>query len=138
MNTKDALMQLAISFSEFKVHSLFTKELKDIMTKNISNKQQFFNQLVTQLQNVKNMGCMVYTADHNEKIKGADGHYYSLHFQSAQYNIRFLVHISDSGECCFLSAFYERSGKSKTDYSNYIPTLESRFKSLLGDDFDER
>lgn len=138
MNTKEMLKTLSQFFSDFLCHPRFLEELRNILKSDLSGKEKrLFKQLATQLMNIKTMGQMVYTADHNEIIKGADGHYYSIHLESSQYNVRLLVHISEDNIPYFLSAFYERAGKSRTDYSQFTPILEERLKQMLGDDEDE-
>ena len=80
------------------------------------------------------MGRMVYMADRNERLKGSGSRYYSIHLSSAQYNVRLLIYIDRTGTPYFLCAFYERAGKSKTDYSHQIATLDKRLEELLGDE----
>lgn len=47
------------------------------------------------------------------------------------------IYITDENTAYFLCAFYERSGKSRTNYSQYTPILKKRLKQMLGDDEDE-
>lgn len=138
MNTQEILKILAEYFSGFIFHESFLKELYDILRKNVSGKEkQLFKQLATQLANIRNMGRMVYMADDNERLLGGNGHYYSIHLTSSQYNIRLLICIVGQDTPYFLCAFYERAGKSRTSYGRYIPVLDRRFSQLLGDDDDE-
>ena len=80
---------------------------------------------------------MIYNVDSHEQLKGADGHYYSIHLQKNQFNVRFIVHISAMSEISLLCAFYERSGKSSTDYSRYTSVMVQRFNELKGDDMND-
>lgn len=135
MKTKEMLNMLARQFSGFYCHPLFLKELKQILEKNVKGKEaQLFKQLTAQLENIKCMGRLVSQADHNEIIKGADGHYYSIHLENSQYNVRLLIYITDNSTPYFLCAFYERSGKSYTDYSKHISVLAERLNQMLGDE----
>ena len=137
MNTKDILNQLSALFSDYVFHELFLSELYNLLTKELKGKEaKFFNILSSQLNNIRTFGRMVYTVDSNEIIKGMDGHYYSIHLNNSQSNVRFLVYIFDDSTPWFLCAFYERSGKRKTDYSQYTPVLKRRFEEL-GDDDNE-
>lgn len=131
MNTKEALELLIKELQGFCLHERFIKELSALLKKELKGKEsRFFKLLITQLKNIKDFGVMVHTVDNNEKIHGGDGHFYSIHFQQAQFNIRFLVYIFDDGTAYFLSAFYERSGKRSSDYTNQIPVLEQRLREL--------
>lgn len=141
MNTEDILKELSFYFMNFICHQLFIKEFGTILRKNVSGKEQrLFRQLVTQLENIKSFGRLVYRTDNNEQLKGKNGHYYSIHLESSQYNIRLLIYISNNNTPYFLSAFYERAGKRHTDYSGYISVLDERLRQLSeisGDDQNE-
>ncbi|MDO4602369.1 MAG: hypothetical protein Q4B37_08880 [Eubacteriales bacterium] len=133
MNTKEALQLLIFYLGSFSLHPQFLKELQNLLKKELKGKEsRFFKLLVTQLKNIQDFGVMVHTVDSNEKIQGLDGHFYSIHFSQSQFNIRFLIHISDDNVASFLSAFYERGGKKATDYSQYTSVLLSRLKDMEG------
>ena len=86
--------------------------------------------MATQLENIRNFGVMVHTVDNNEKIHALDGHFYSIHLQQSQFNVRFLIYIFDNGTAYFLNAFYERSGKKSSDYTHNTKVLNQRLKEL--------
>ena len=90
--------------------------------------------LTTQLSNIKNFGSKIYTIDSNEILQGADGHYYSIHLQKSQFNVRLIVYINDENIPYFLCAFNERSGKNRTNYSTYTTVMKERINYFLGDD----
>lgn len=137
MNTKEALALLIGELNEFRLHKRFIKELSALLKKELKGKEErFFKILITQLKNIKDFGVMVHTVDDNEIIHGGDGHFYSIHFQQSQFNVRFLIYIFDDGTAYFLSAFYERSGKKATDYTRHIPSLEQRLKDLKEENQD--
>ncbi len=134
MNTKEASKRLINIFCDFKLHRLFVDEIRKLLKKELSGKENlFFNVLITQLNNIRMFGKLINTVDSHEKLKGLDGHYYSIHLQQSQFNIRFLVYITDDNEVYFLSAFYERAGKKRTNYSTYTSVLLQRYNELLGD-----
>lgn len=138
MNIKEALEILARLFSGFKLHEQFIKELGGLLKKELKGKEAvFFKCLTTQLNNIKTFGTMVYRVDDNEILKGSDGHYYSIHIAQKQFNVRLLVYIQDDGAPYFLCAFYERSGKSRTDYSLYTEVMQQRLEQLLEGNFHE-
>ena len=132
MNTKEILETLVKHFSDFILHDQFVKELHALLKKDLRGQEKdFFNCLATQLSNIKTFGTMVHTTDANEKLKGADGHYYSIHLARKQFNVRFIVNIQNDGTPYFLCAFFEKSGKKATDYSAYTKVMEKRFKELM-------
>ncbi len=135
MNTKDMLKKLAALLTSFSLHPEFTKELATLLKKDLKGKESvFFKMLSTQLGNIKNFGKNVYKVDSNEILQGADGHYYSIHLQNSQFNVRLIVYIDDNNLPYFLCAFYERAGKNRTDYSTYTKIMQQRMNYFLGDD----
>ncbi len=132
MNTKETLKILSELFSNFTFHRLFIKELADLLKKDLRGKEnRFFKILITQLENIRKFGRTVDMVDNNERLQGADGHYYSIHFQQSQFNVRIIAYIFDDGTPYFLCAFNERSGKRTTDYTAYTKVMEQRFEELL-------
>ena len=137
MNTKEALVELSKLLGSFIIHPQFLVEMSGLLKKELKGKEaSFFTTLTTQLNNLNNFGPMIYTVDSHEQLKGADGRYYSIHLQKNQFNVRFIVHISDMSEISLLCAFYERSGKSSTNYSRYTSVMVQRFNELKGDDMN--
>lgn len=130
MNTRDAIHQLLIYLEDFQVHPRFIKELSALLKKEFKGKEQkFFTLLITQLKNIQEFGSMIYMIDSNEKLFKNKEIFYSIHLQQAQFNVRLLIHISDTN-AQLLAAFYERSGKKSTDYTQYIEVLEHRLDEL--------
>ncbi len=138
MNTNDMLKQLASLLVSFSVHPKFISELSSLLKKDLKGKEaEFFKILTTQLNNIKCFGSNIYMVDSNEKLQGADGHYFSIHLQKSQFNVRLIVYIDDTNIPYFLCAFNERSGKSRTNYSAYTAVMEERINYFLGDDDHE-
>lgn len=132
MNTKEALALLKESLlGDFNIHPRFLSELTSLLKKELKGKEkQFFKLFAVQLKNLCTFGIMAHTVDDNEKLKGFDGHYYSIHLQQKQFNIRMLVHISDNNTISLLSVFYERTGKKSTDYTQYTDLLTERLAQM--------
>ena len=138
MKTKEALETLIKAFSVYDFHPEFVNELRDLLKTDLRGKEaRFFKCLATQLNYIKNLGILVNEADGHEIIHGFDGHYYSIHLQQVQFNIRFLVHIDSKNRPVFLCAFNERAGHRQTSYEKYTNVLTKRFKEQQGDDNDE-
>ena len=132
MNTAEALEQLQKLFNEFHIHELCITEFAALLRNELKGKErQFFKTLTFQLNNLRTFGSQVHLIDSNERIKGMDGHYYSIHFQGSQFNIRLLVYISDDSAIYLLCIFYERGGKKRTSYERYKPTLKTRLNDLI-------
>ena len=71
----------------------FLEELRTLLKTDLKGKESiFFKILTTQLSNIKNFGSKIYTIDSNEILQGADGHYYSIHLQKSQFNVRLIVY----------------------------------------------
>ena len=138
MKTEEVLKLLSKVFEGYIFHRLFIEELFELLNNNLKGKEKaFFKCLATQLKYIKSFGVMVNTADGHEKVLGFDGHYYSIHIEQSQFNVRFLVHIDDDGTPKFLCAFYERSGHRRTSYDEYTDVLKQRFNELQGDEDNE-
>lgn len=138
MKTKEILELMAKLFADLKMHPLFLKEIQHLLSKELRGKESnFFKILQTQLHNIEVFGSMIHTVDSNEKLKHSEKIFYSIHLQQSQFNVRFLIYITDDHIPLFLSAFYERSGKKKTDYTTHKEVLESRLNQMIGDDTHE-
>ena len=133
--TKMKSLKLASFLNSFLIHPKFLEELRTLLKTDLKGKESiFFKILTTQLSNIKNFGSKIYTIDSNEILQGADGHYYSIHLQKSQFNVRLIVYINDENIPYFLCAFNERSGKNRTNYSTYTTVMKERINYFLGDD----
>ena len=133
MNTKEALKQLATLLYgyDFIFHPKFIDELRSLLCKELKGKEaKFFKCLTNQLKYVHDFGILVHQTDGHEQIKGFDGQYYSIHIEGKEFNIRFLVHISNTGTSHFLCAFYERAGNRRNDYTSYTEVIQQRFLEI--------
>lgn len=121
------------SQSGFVFHELFIREFFEILKNASGSEREIFNHLIRQLGYVRDFGWRVNEVDGNEIIKHTKRSYYSLHLQSKMFNIRLIVGFLPDNTPIFLSAFYEKAGKKKTNYSNYISTLDSRYQEIEGE-----
>lgn len=135
MNKKRALELLKENLEKYLVkgylfHKRFIEELKSLL-KNVSgHEEELFALLIKQLNYVKVLGRGVAAADSNEIIKYMERDYYSLHLQAKNFNIRFLMTFDDDANPIFLAAFYERSGKKASDYSQWKGVLQQRYNEI--------
>ncbi len=135
MKTKEALKLLASSLqgNDFTFHVKFIHELSELLCNDLKGKEsKFFKCLETQLQNIRDHRARIHLVDGHEQLKGFDGHYYSIHVQNSNFNIRLLIHIDDDNSISFLCAFYERGGHANTNYEKHKPVLMPRLQELKG------
>lgn len=135
MKRKDALLKLAQSLEDylqqgFLFHPLFMKEFKELLSGASGNEKEIFALLVKQLNFVKALKNQVYTADGNEIIKYLDREYYSLHLSGKNFNLRLLMTFDGENTPIFLAAFYERSGKRFSDYTQWKKVLANRYAEM--------
>lgn len=87
--------------------------------------------MIKQFGYVKDLKLQAYTANGNEHLKyKSEQLYTSLHLSSKSFNVRFIMTFHDNQQPVFLVAFYERAGKSKTDYSQYEKIAKNRYNEL--------
>ncbi|MCM1063901.1 MAG: hypothetical protein NC420_05385 [Eubacterium sp.] len=135
MNKKEALSILAQDLEGymeqgFRFHPLFMKEFKKLLSNASGNEEEIFALLVKQLNYVKLLKKQVFTADGNEIIKYLNKEYYSLHLLAKNFNLRLLMTFNESNVPIFLAAFYERSGKRNSDYTQWKKVLAARYDEM--------
>ena len=135
MNKNEVLFKLTQDLEEylkqgFQFHPLFIKEFKELLSKASGNEKEIFSLLVKQLNYVKSLAEQVFKADGNEIIKYLDKEYYSLHLSGKNFNLRLLMTFNEDSVPIFLAAFYERSGKRNSDYTQWKKVLESRYVEM--------
>lgn len=132
MNKKDILQLIARIFSNYLFHPRCMDEIKALLLKELRGKEaRFFNVLQAQFNNIHEFGPMISQVDSHERLKHCSKPYYSIHLKQNQFNIRLLAYITLENPPLFLGIFYERSGKSATDYSQWIPVLDNRLKEMM-------
>ena len=133
MNTTELFEQLEELFQQFQFHPKCIKELRNLFQKDLSGKEkQFFKSLSTQLNYIKEFGTSIDQVGANEKLKGFNQDFYSIHIKGKQYNIRLLMAFDQNKIPAFLCIFNEKNGKRATDYSKYTEVIESRFVEIIG------
>ena len=136
MNKKDAIRELSENLQKYLLigfifHPKFLEELKKLIENLSGNEKEIFALFIKQLNFVKVLQKEVYKADGNEIIKYQNDDYYSLHLSGKNFNIRFLMTFDNSNNPVFLVAFYERSGKRSSNYSQWYDVLESRLNEIV-------
>ena len=125
MNKENVLLNiLSILEGTFLYLDVFLRELIDIIACS-GYERRFFTQFVARLNQLRALGASAIELKEFERI---DDTIYSMHFSSTTYNIRVLYGFATSGLPLLLLAFFERGGKSKTDYTAYIPVAHARLE----------
>ncbi len=138
MNKREALLALANSIEEylqkgFRFHPVFMEEFKELLHNARGHEKEIFSLLIKQLNFVSTLRKQVYKADGNEIIKYLDREYYSLHLSSQNFNLRMLMTFDEKETPIFLAAFYERSGKKASDYTQWKKVLKGRYEQMQGE-----
>lgn len=146
---KDEALKLLLDYlspiqNDFVIHQCFLKDMMGLLKKELKESEtKFFQQMVTQLDNIKHSGKDIHNIDGNEILRGvgndsqgAPWDLYSIHLCSDKYNVRFIVKFDELSTPYLLYAFYERSGKRKTDYTIPIKISKERFLDLNRDKED--
>lgn len=142
MNKDEALRllseYLSLRQNDFVIHPEFIRKIKGLLKKEIKGSEaKFFQQMITQLDNIKLSGKNVHKIDGNEILSGVGNDalgnpwsLYSIHLSSDRYNVRFIIKFDDQSVPFLLYAFYERTGKRKTDYTVPIKISKERFLEI--------
>lgn len=135
MNKTKALLKLQEELQEYlehgyRFHTTFMKEFMELLLASSGHEKEIFNLLVKQLSFIKELKRKVHQADGNEIIKNTIRDYYSIHLSAKNFNFRLLMTFDDNNNPVFLVAFYERAGKRKTDYTQYIKLLDTRYNEM--------
>ena len=122
MNKQDILNELDRFFYSVLVHPDLIGELTRLIF-NSGFEAKFFALLVTRLQQLAVYGVRAIILKEFELL--GDG-LYSMHLSGKGFNIRILYGFLKNNQPVLLLSFYERAGKSKTDYSSHIPVASER------------
>lgn len=132
MNKEDAYNILVSYLEEFdnvRFHSEFVREFSHILNNEAKGSEaKLLTKLITLLRLVEQQGHNIVNINGHERLKKANS-LNSLHLKGGTYNIRILSK-EKSGVTYFLLAFNEKSGKKKTEYSNFINPALERYKEM--------
>lgn len=140
MKKEQALLKLIEYLTEYQqkgyiFHKRYIKELKDIVLKLTGREAEIFDLLVKQLRYIAEYGRRVNEIGQNEKLKHMqmEQEYYSLYMKGTGFNLRMLMTFYEDETPLILGIFYEKGGKSVSDYSKWKPILASRYEELKED-----
>lgn len=125
MNKLKLLKELENEFAGFAVHPDLIPEITGIISKSGAEKA-FLSKLRYALLFLKRFGITAHIQPTNqfEKLQET-ADLFSMHITGRTFNVRILYSFADDGTI-LLHGFYERQGKSVTDYTAAIPVALSR------------
>lgn len=121
---KKYLQELMDSLTGFYVVTDFVSEVLSLVSKS-GQARRFFKILNRRLAFLKEYGSEA--QEHHEEFERLDADLYSMHLESDSFNIRILYSFLEDGTI-LLRAFYERGGKTATDYTRQIPLAKERLQ----------
>lgn len=116
-------------FCNVKAHPEVGNEIITLVIGN-GHEKEFIKLFKKQLNYARTLGYKVTELKQFEKLSESPG-LYSMHLKSKNFNIRIIYSYYDNGEL-LLHCFYEKQGKSATEYSTHIPIAKERKKELEG------
>lgn len=124
MNKESVLQLLLCHLGEFRYHSGLLSELLELLA-NTGIEKYFFKQFIKRLSILARFGI---NAVVHEEFENIGQGIYSMHLSAKGYNIRVLYGFLPNSMPVLLLAFYERSGKRKTDYSLHLSPAKNRLQ----------
>lgn len=126
MNQDQILNLLIDAFQNFDgyMHAKLQQEIINLISRT-GYEAKFLKLLIVRLAVLRETGIMACKQQEFENI--GDG-IYSMHLSGNGFNIRILYGFLKDHTPALLLAFEEREGKSKTDYTSYIPTAKARLE----------
>lgn len=116
---------------KFVLHTDLINDLSKIISKS-GQEEKFLTALLNRCLTLSQLEKSDVLASKNfEQLKYLDIELYSMHIKIGK-NIRILYSFKGDTVIMLLCAFHERSGKRKTDYTNYIPIAKQRINECLG------
>lgn len=123
---QELLAELLERLSSFCVHEQLLKELVALVSKG-GITPRFLPLFYRRLNQLEEFG--VQAPEKHAEFERLDRDLYSMHISSRDFNIRVLYAFLPD-QAVLLLAFYERGGKSNTDYTRYIPAARRRLEEL--------
>ena len=133
MNKIVVLKRLSVLLSQVNYHKDFPADLINLLS-NSGQEAKFLTIFQERLKILLRYGpeTVNILPSKFEHLKGTGENLYSMHVNTKDLNIRILYTFESDGTLLLLP-FHERQGKSKTNYTNYIPEALKR-KLFKGDD----
>lgn len=127
MNKQKAIQELMVLLEGVYAHPKVPKEICDLVL-GTGKEKEFLKTLSRQLEVAKLLGENVVKHPQFEKLKDCKG-LYSMHIEGKEFNIRILYTLNRRGEI-LLHCFYEKEGKTVSEYSSHVPVALTRMKEM--------
>ncbi|MDF2952300.1 MAG: hypothetical protein K0S18_1883 [Anaerocolumna sp.] len=127
MNKIRAMIELKTLLEGTKAHPAVGKEIFELILGTGSEKE-FIRLLGKQLEFIRQLGNRVIELAQFEKLKDYKN-LYSMHLEGKTFNIRVLYSYGINCEI-FLHCFYEKEGKSTSEYRTHAPIAIERLKEM--------
>lgn len=126
MNLDEITRLLQITLRGFCIHEKFIDELAYIL-RSSGIERSFFKKLEFCLRFLSLYGAQ---AVQHEEFESIGSGIFSMHVDGKGYNVRILYGFLHDQSPALLLAFFERSGKRKTDYQSHIAPAVSRLEMM--------
>lgn len=126
MNRESIMEQLTKELADFIIYFSLFEELLALLDSS-GSEVRFFKLLIKRLRFL--LQERVHAIKHEEFELLGSG-IFSMHLSCNQFNIRILYAFLPNGNPALLHAFYERAGKSASDYTDKIDLGKSRIHEL--------
>lgn len=126
MNRDEVLRYWMNCFSSIEVSDYLVPELVSLIAES-GSESAIFRILIMRITMLQSL--TVNAVQHKEFESIGDG-LFSMHLAGKGFNIRILYSFLPDRSPVLLLAFYERGGKRKTDYSEYIAPALSRLNKI--------
>lgn len=124
MNRRDVLEQLLDALADISIHSKLLEEMLSICAES-GVEAKFVSMLISRLGFLAQSGVL---ATRHKEFEPIGSGLYSMHIAVRGGNIRILFGFLPDRSPALLLCFHERAGKSRTDYSSYIPVALRRLE----------
>lgn len=127
---KDAIIKfLEALFNPFRINKSLPTELAECIGRS-GVEAKFFNVLMARLKYLRENGVNATRYEEFEALSNTKG-IYSMHLAGKGFNIRILYSFAPDRSPILLLGFFKRSGKGKTDYTQYISLAQQRLLEEL-------
>ena len=127
MNREDILNSIPNILGSFDLYPDIEQEILSYIVGS-GYEQQFFKLLISRLRILSLQGL---NAVKHEEFENIGKGLFSLHLSGKGFNLRILYAFLPNKKPTLLCCFYERAGKRKTQYDEYIPQSLERLNSRL-------
>lgn len=116
-------------FETIEYHPKLISDIETFFEKNQNDAEKFVELLVARLRILENIGPLALQNSNFESLKQAKG-LFRIKLKTSNRNFRIIYSYKNNGEI-LLHCFYERGGKSRTNYKRAIQTAQKRYEEIM-------